>query len=65
MENKGDHCMHGNPWNDGDPVDNKWIVHAGSNVVIYKQNFITHGKMRIVFYRPTIGGCACQYCNDG
>ncbi|XP_065888464.1 uncharacterized protein [Dysidea avara] len=28
----GEHCEHGNPWNNGDPIQNNWV--AGTSVII-------------------------------
>ncbi len=60
---EGHVCTHGNHWNCGDPVINKWIAHKG--VKIYKQSITIDDSQRTVYYRPTTGECDCKLFYDG
>ena len=59
--NESSICLHGNPFNSGDPVTNKWISRKG--VLIYKEAVTI--PERIVYYHPTSGTCECRQEYDG
>ncbi|XP_077987997.1 uncharacterized protein LOC144442507 [Glandiceps talaboti] len=62
-------CCHGNKWDDGDAVEHKWCV---GEATIYFESFSLKttkgniGSQNIkVFYRPSVGTCACKLYYDG
>jgi len=62
-ENTSLKCPHGNTFNTDDPVACNWMSRKG--VTIYKEAVTILDLERIVYYRPTSGGCECKLEYDG
>lgn len=58
---KSDCCLHGNAWDDGDPVTEEWVANSG--VWIYKESTAIYYESAVVYYRPSIGSCTCKDYN--